>query len=232
MKRPTTDGALERNGASLAEIVGSLGPKYRTASDLAYSALRLAIVAGQLSPGQKLGQEELARSLGLSREPVRSAILQLAADGLVVVHANRGAVVRSLSVEQIREIYELRILLESRALMLGISSMTPDRLARLERLADRLDRLPRSPDSVQLRTEFYDDLYDAERNPVLVDMINRLRSDVGRYWMWRLKASEHEHAHRPLLESARTGDVAGAIAWMEAHFRQVADELATSLGRR
>lgn len=226
----TANGSRRRGeGADLAAIVDSLDVRYRTASDLAYSALRQAIVTGQLAPGEKLGQEELARSLGLSREPVRSAILQLASDGLVEVHPHRGAVVQSLSIDHIREIYELRLLLERRAIELGIGAMTPERLARLERAGSRLDRSPRSPASVRLRTAFYDLLYDGERSPVMVAMIDRLRSDVGRYWMRRREASEQEDGHRPLLEFARQGDVAGAVAWLETHFRQVADELIASL---
>jgi DNA-binding GntR family transcriptional regulator len=209
----------------LRAVAASLGPRYRTVGDLAYSTLHHAIIAGLLAPGEKLHQEELARSLGISREPIRSAILQLASDGLVVVHPHRGATVSALSVHRIREIYDLRILLESYAIRLGIPGMTPERLARLERIAARLDRAKRSPASVRLRTEFYDVLYDRERHPVLVDLIDRLRSDVGRYWMSRRLVSEQEHGHRPLLEYARSAQVDSALEWLKSHFEQVADEL-------
>lgn len=170
-------------------------------------------------------QEELARSLGISREPIRSAILQLASDDLVVVHPHRGAAVSALSVERIREIYELRTLLESYALRQGMSEMAPERLARLGRIASKLDRAKRSPSSVRLRTEFYEVLYDRDRHPVLVDLIDRLRSDVGRYWMRRRVISEQEHGHRPLLEYATSGQVQPALEWLTSHFQQVADEL-------
>ncbi len=152
----------------------------------------------KLAPGEKLRQEELAAAIGISREPVRSAIVQLAADGLVVVNPHRGATVNVLSRERIREIYTLRVLLETHAVRLGIASMDEARLATLERLGEELDRAERSPSSVRLRTAFYDALYDAGRNPVLVEMIDRLRGDVGRYWSVRREASEHEHGHRPL----------------------------------
>lgn len=209
----------------LTGVAASLGPRYRTVGDLAYSTLRHAIITGLIAPGEKLHQEQLAQSLGTSREPIRSAIMQLASDGLVVVHPHRGATVSSLSVDRIREIYDLRILLESYAIRLGISGMTPERLARLERIAGRLDRAKRSPASVRLRTEFYDILYDRERHPVLVDLIDRMRSDVGRYWMRRRIVSEQEHGHRPLLEYARSAQVDLAIEWLKSHFEQVADEL-------
>ena len=104
MARRTADTALDE--AALQDIVGSLGTDYRTVGDLAYSVLHRAVITGLLAPGEKLRQQELARWLGISREPVRSAILQLASDGLAVVHPHRGAVVRALSVSRIREIYE------------------------------------------------------------------------------------------------------------------------------
>lgn len=209
----------------LQKVASNLGVAYRTVGDLAYATLHGAIVTGVLAPGERLHQEDLARSLGISREPVRSAILQLASDGLVDVHAHRGATVSSLSVQEIREIYELRTLLESHAIRNGVAGMTTERLALLERLATKLDRAKRSPSSVRLRTEFYDVLYDRERHPVVVGLIDRLRTDVGRYWMRRRVISEQEHGHRPLLEFARSGDVSGAAAWLRKHFAQVADEL-------
>lgn len=206
-------------------MASSLGSGYRTVGDHAYSTLRGAIVIGVLAPGEKLHQEELAKSLGISREPIRSAILQLASDGLVTVHPHRGARVSALSTGQIREIYELRTLLESHAIRQGVAAMTADRFAQLERIAAKLDRAKRSPSSVRLRTEFYDVLYDRTRHPVVVDLIDRLRTDVGRYWMRRRVVSEQEHGHRPLLEYARSGDVKGAVDWLGRHFTQVADEL-------
>lgn len=217
------------NEGARQQIVESLGAQYRTVGDLAYSVLHRAIVMGLLAPGEKLRQEELARWLGISREPVRSAILQLTSDGLAITHPHRGAVVRSLSVDRIREIYELRTLLETHALRRGIVEMTPARLATMERIASRLDRAKRSPASVELRTEFYDELYDRQRRPVLVELIDRLRSDVGRYWLRRREVSEHEHGHRPLLEYARAGNVDTAIAWLATHFAEVADELVAAM---
>jgi DNA-binding GntR family transcriptional regulator len=219
----------ELDSNALREIAASLGPDYRTVGDRAYAILHRAIVTGLLEPGEKLGQEDLAVWLGISREPVRSAILQLASDGLVVVHPHRGAVVRTLSVERIREIYALRVLLETHALRLGLEAMTPERLAELERIAARLDRAERSPASVKMRTEFYELLYDRDRNPVLVELVDRLRSDVGRYWARRREASAHEHGHRPLLHYARTRNVDAAAAWLQAHFSEVADELVAAL---
>src|SRR5829696_1672199 len=83
-----------------------------TTPDLIADSLREDILRGTIPPGQPLRQEELARRFGVSRLPVRDALLRLEAEGLVVVFPNRGAFVVSLSAAEVREIYDLRVLLE------------------------------------------------------------------------------------------------------------------------
>ena len=90
---------------------------YRSVGAMVYDVLRDAILSGVFEPGQKLRQETLAEAIGVSRVPVRSALIQLEADGLVEMQDRKGAVVRSLTVEQVTEIYELRQLLEEHALV-------------------------------------------------------------------------------------------------------------------
>src|SRR5678815_5398232 len=80
--------------------------------DLIAESLREEILRGVLAPGQALRQEELAERFGVSRLPVRDALLRLEAQGLVHVYPNRGAFVISLSADEVSEIYEMRILLE------------------------------------------------------------------------------------------------------------------------
>lgn len=224
-----TGRATGLNGRGLRELVDSLGLQYRTVGDLAYSVMRQGILNGLLVPGEKLRQEELAQAMGISREPVRNALMQLASDGLVVTHPHRGAAVSSLSIARIQEIYDIRIVLESYAVRRGIAAMNSERLAKLERLADQFDRARRSQHSVRLRTAFYEELYDAETNPLLVDLIDRLRSDVGRYWVRRRELFEREHSHRPLVEYARTGGGDAAARWIADHLRRVAAELLSTL---
>lgn len=215
------DVAPASQPAAITDIVGRLGVQYRTAVDLAYAVMREAILTGELLPGEKVNQDVIARGIGVSREPIRSAIRQLAADGLVVVLPHRGAVVSSLSHAQLREILGLRTLLEPYAVRLGIATMTPARLERLNELAGQLDQTPRSPASGRLLLQYYEVLYDAPNNPLVVELIERLRRDVARYWYHRKRFSEYDHGHRPLLEFAMQGDPEGAAKWLASHLEEV-----------
>jgi DNA-binding GntR family transcriptional regulator len=219
-------GVTER----LSSIAERARSQYMTIGDMAYSVLREAILSGVLAPGEHLRQDALADSLGISRIPIRSALFQLESDGLIEFRPHRGAVVSMLTVEQMREIYELRIVLESHALRKAIRNMTPQRLRRLESLARTLDR-EHGDAFVRARIAFYRELYAADDNPLLVSLIERLRSDVGRYWL-RRRVVGHEGGHpvhTDLLELARQGDEEGAVQWLAAHLAHVRDELSALL---
>ncbi|HUY74097.1 MAG TPA: GntR family transcriptional regulator [Candidatus Dormibacteraeota bacterium] len=210
--------------STLAEIVNQARTQYKTIGDMAYSVIRQAILSGVLAPGQHLRQDLLAESLGISRIPVRSALFQLESDGLVELRPHRGAVVRALTVRQIDEIYDIRIQLESHALRLAIVGMTPERLRRLTSLARHVDDENPGDRFVDTRIAFYRELYDAAQNPLLVSMIERLRSDVGRYWL-RRRIVGREPGHRRLLEYVTAGDANAAVAWLQQHLHEVAGEL-------
>lgn len=93
------------------------------APELVRDSLREAIYSGKLQPGEQLRQEELAERYGISRIPVREALRQLEAEGLVTRQPNRGAVVAALSVQEVIEMLDIRIGLECRALMLDRKSV-------------------------------------------------------------------------------------------------------------
>jgi DNA-binding transcriptional regulator YhcF (GntR family) len=141
----TPSDSARDNG--LAAIVAGLDTRYRTLGEMVYEVIKEAILTGALRPGQRLRQEALAETLDVSRIPVRSALMQLEREGLVSFRAGRGAVVRTLSAGQVREIYELRELLEAHAVRKVMASMTPERLARLGDLAAQAAGRRRAPSS-------------------------------------------------------------------------------------
>lgn len=192
---------------------------------MAYDIIRDAILDGTLPPGMKLRQETLAESIGISRLPIRSALIQLEADGLVVFHARRGAMVRALSVEEAGEVYHLRSLLEKEALRLAMAEMTPERLARLRELSQSADGVSEGGEFVEARTEFYATLYDAQSRPVMWEMIEQLRLKLGRYVLgWRLVSpGQHDHSHGELVDVVAEGDVDEALRVLESHLDHVRD---------
>src|SRR5579864_9777932 len=117
--------------ATVPRIVQDRAPLVRNASAAATELIREAIIDGRLPPGQRLKEEELAQELGISRTPVREALLILQAEGLVTAVPNRGAVVRTYTESDLVDMYELRALLESFAAHQAAKRITEAQLAAL-----------------------------------------------------------------------------------------------------
>ncbi len=213
----------------LSELAQQLSGGYRSVGTMVYDILRDAILSGTLAPGQKLRQETLADAIGVSRVPVRSALIQLESDGLVEVHDRRGATVKTLSRAQAEEIYSLRTLLETYALRHSMTTMTPERLDRLRELAEASDMESEGAEFVAVRSQFYGELYDSENHPLLWEIIEDLRLKVGRYVLgWRLFHA-HANAHSVLADVVAKGDVEAAVAALEEHLQGVRDGVLSML---
>ncbi|WP_159233129.1 GntR family transcriptional regulator [Mycolicibacterium vanbaalenii] len=216
-------------GDDLRRLAGQRAQGYQSLGSRVYEILREAILDGTLKPGQKLRQEVLAESIGVSRVPVRSALIQLEADGLVELRDRRGAVVRALTGAQVREIYSIRAVLETHALRLSMASMTGERIARLRRLAQVVDSQQEGGGFLDARSQFYAELYGAEDQPMLWGLIEQLRLKVGRYVLgWRLVGGT-SHSHEELLDAVTRGDVEGAVEGICGHLEQVRDGVLAKL---
>jgi DNA-binding GntR family transcriptional regulator len=209
------------NDARFAEVVDELAGGYRTIGQMVYAVLKEAIINGTFAPGEWLRQESLAEAIGVSRIPVRTALLQLESEGLVNFHPHRGARVCTLSPAQINEIYRLRTLLESYALRMSMTRMNPERTAALRELAAKLDEEHEGNEFLDVRVQFYRLLYDAENNPLLVDMIEDLRGHVGRYLLGFRFSGNHKRLHSDLVECVARGDLPSAEAWLYSHLEGV-----------
>lgn len=106
----------------------------------AYARIREAIVEGRYRPGQRLIEQRIAEEIELSRTPVREALRRLEAEGLVISETNRGATVRSVSVDELTDLYELRARLESYAAELAAHRMEPETLAELDSAIEAFDQ--------------------------------------------------------------------------------------------
>src|SRR4051795_12517043 len=117
---------------TISELDTSTVRSRSTTPAMIADVLRSAIMAGKLPGGALLRQMELSEQFGSSRIPVREALRQLQGEGLVTIVPHRGAVVSSLSLEELQEMCEIRIALESTALRLAISQLDDETLARAE----------------------------------------------------------------------------------------------------
>ena len=114
--------------------------KVKTSSAQVVVGLRQAIVSGRLEPGTRLREAELSKELGVSRSPVREALRVLEAEGLVKLTPNKGAFVTQLSQKDLKEIYELRVLLEVHAIRVACKKMTHKNLEEMKVILDEMEK--------------------------------------------------------------------------------------------
>jgi len=195
--------------------------------------LRKAIVNGDIAPGQPLRQEEIATQFATSRIPVREGLRQLEAEGLVAFHANRGAVVTALSPDDVREIFEIRLALETAALRFAIPMHTEETWRQAEALLDDMDRRDDANPLNDLNRQFHICLYEPSARPRLLQMITGLYQNGERYEQsaraltWYHSRAQEEH--RQLLQACRIKDCDGAASLLERHIEAFGRELVRSL---
>ena len=223
-------GSASDISAHFERIVTAQSQAHGTVGEMVYASLREAILTGVLPNGYKLRQESLAAMLGASRIPVRSALMQLEADGLVVFTPRRGAQVRTLSADIVEQVFDSRVLLETHALRRSMANMSPERAGRLAELATRLDGPSHVEDFRGEMLDFYHELYDAEAQPVLIELIDRLRDKVGRQLVGRRMHGDHHRSHRALVSPVISGDVEAAVEQLTAHLAEVKEAILAQTG--
>lgn len=198
----------------------------------AYSALHAAIVAGELSPGERLVEEELAERLGRSRGAVREAILRLGHDGLVVRERNRGARVRRFTLDEAIEILEARAALESLSAGYAALRRTDEEASALEALASAMRRLHADGELLAMSERnavLHRRILEIGAHRVSQDICSRLHSQMVRFQFRTVLApgrSERSLAeHERIVEAITAGDRPGAEAAMRAHLTSVAAAL-------
>ncbi|HUQ17284.1 MAG TPA: GntR family transcriptional regulator [Candidatus Saccharimonadales bacterium] len=207
--------------ARLDKIIASAGAANLTAQDLVLTSVREAILTAALPPGSRLRQEKLAEMFGTSRIPVREALRALEYEGLVSSIPYRGFTVTELDADDIEEVYDLRILLESHAIRLAVPLMTDDDLAALEGLYTEMVAAPTADGQLAAREQFYIRLYSMTGRPRLVGLISRLRQEVARSLRWPTLQHAPSH-HERFFEAIRAGDADSAAALLASHYRRVA----------
>jgi len=193
------------------------------------NTLREAICKGLLRAGDPLRQGVIASQLKVSTTPVREALRQLEAEGLVTVYPHRGAFVASLSPSEARDIFIIRRFLETGALELAIPRMTEFDIMRAETALKTADLETNVDRWSEQNREFHFSLYRPCNNPRLLDIIEDMHLNVNRYLRIYLslldyqKTSQSEHYR--LLEACRNKDLQEATSVLEEHLANAADHL-------
>lgn len=205
----------------LDSIIAEAATRKLTAHDLVLTSLREAVLTAALPPGTRLRQEKLAEVFGTSRIPVREALRALEYEGLVTSLPYRGFTVTELDADDIEEVYDLRILLESHAVRLAVPLMTDEDLQTLEVLYAEMVGAAAGDAQLAARERFYIRLYSMTGRPRLVSLISRLRQEVARSLRWPTLQHAPEH-HQHFFEAIKAGDPEGAASQLSSHYHRVA----------
>jgi DNA-binding GntR family transcriptional regulator len=207
----------------------------QTVATVTIDRVRDLIISGELTAGEALRQDELSLRLGVSRTPLREAIIRLQAEGLVVNHPHKGAVVYKPTVEELEEIYEIRILLETHAARLAASRMTEEILAAVEAIVDDLDRADDPWDLIRLNHAFRRTFYSAAGNKHLVDLIQNLTLRAEPYVRILVGGARRPFKRaefRSLLTAIRNRDADRAEAITRSHLEATVQHVLPVLRRR
>ena len=169
----------------------------------------------------------------MSRIPVREALLQLEAEGLVKFEAHKGATATTLSAVQVTELFDLRALIETDLLAKSIPHMTEEDFTEAENILDSLDVAFKDKDQIEswsgLNSQFHICLYRAADKPHTIDVVNGLNTNCDRYVRLELYLAsgipKAQKDHRELLEFCKQGDVENAVKLLRAHILHAAEAI-------
>jgi DNA-binding GntR family transcriptional regulator len=169
--------------------------------------LRQSIIAGRLQPGSRLVERELISMMGVSRTVIREALRQLESEGLVAVIANKGPIVRKLTLAEARDLYSIRAVLEGLAARLFTENAKDQEVASLERELDAVAQAYEGGDRdliLESKNRFYEILFEGAGSESLSSMIGLLHV---RIWRWRALGLGHprrsDHRWKASVERLR-----------------------------
>lgn len=195
-----------------------------TTTQHALDGLRRAIVAGELRPGQRVLQEEIADGMGVSIAPVREALRVLEQEGQVTYRPRRGYFVTELHAEDLEEIYELRQVLEERAARRALPTLDDDALARITMAAHDGAEAAEAGDvaaELEANRRFHFTLLESPEQVHAMRLIRLLWDSTEAYRALYYNAPEERRragdAHERILHAVRRGDADTLVAELDAH---------------
>lgn len=196
----------------------------RTAHEYVLRALREAIVDGQMPGGTRIIQSEIAGQLEVSVTPVREALRDLAAEGLVVFDPHRGALVRSLDLEEVREVYELRMVLEPLLVRRSVEKISSEQIDRADWLRTAMEATESITAWAELNRQFHEALALPGESSKLSSIIAGLRDSASAFVGISLRANPERLAqsndeHARLVELYRRREVDAVVNLTLEHLR-------------
>ena len=201
--------------------------------------LRQAILTGVFKPGERLNESEIAREMGISRGPVREAILALEQEGLAKTEHWRGSYVVDLDPQSFRELIDLRILLETHAAKVATENCTPDTCAELQKVIQQMREATINGDierGVDHDLDFHRTICRLSGNRLLLQMweqlAGRLRLAILLSIEQGYEAGSMVETHPPVLEAMERGDGQLAAQLLNTRTREAAERISEILSKR
>lgn len=201
-------------------------PVKRSLAEDVVDRLREAIYKGQLAPSERLREEILASFLGLSRGPVREALAQLEREGLVIRHPNRSVTVARLSIEDLDEVYSLRLALEQLAVKNAIKGADAAYFDQMQAVVGQmqacLERGITTQEAAHLDVRFHELIFEASQHRRLLSVWSTLRPQIHVFLLSRNVVNQDFRAvlvagHQELLDVIRLRDETRALEVLNRH---------------
>lgn len=219
---------------TLAAFATSAQDRRQPASSLVADALREAIFSGVLKRGTPLRQDAIAKQFAVSQVTVREAFRLLGEEGVVDIVPRKGALVSSLSADDIEEIVELRVTLETLLISRAIPRLQAEDFAAADAIIQQLDSALSLEDQLALNLDFHKRLYEKAERPRTLVMLDKLRLALEPYlrllWSKSSYKANSQGDHRELLNLCKAQDTDAAIAVLQRHIAKTADEIRALLG--
>ena len=210
--------------------------EYLPLRDVVFNTLREAILRGELKPGERLMEIQLANKLGVSRTPIREAIRKLELEGLVLMIPRKGAEVAQITEKSLRDVLEVRRALENLAVQLACLRMSPQTLADLKSAARAFEEILGGEDVTAVAeadVAFHDVIYMATDNQRLISLLNNLREQMYRYRVEYLKKKEcHKQLlweHQEIIRAIEAGEIDVATKITEQHIDNQVEAVSDAL---
>ena len=207
---------------------------YLPLRDVVFNTLREAILKGDLKPGERLMELQLASKLGVSRTPIREAIRMLEQEGLAVTTPRKGAEVAKMTLKDMEDVLEIRDALDELAVRIACQKISDEQLKQLEDMKELFEKSTQTGNVKKIAeadVTFHDVIYEATGNQKLVTLLNNLREQVYRYRVEYIKDPKNYPTliaeHEAILESLKNRDVKNAVEAMHVHVANQAEAVKT-----
>ena len=197
---------------------------YLPLRDVVFNTLREAILKGELQPGERLMELQLASKLGVSRTPIREAIRMLEQEGLAVTVPRKGAEVARMTLKDMEDVLEIREALDELAAQIACERISSEQMNRLMDTKKEFERILASGEVKEIAdvdVKSHDIIYEATDNAKLVYLLNNLREQLFRYRVEYLKNPENYPAliqeHEAIVSALEARDKAKVTEAMHEH---------------